>query len=209
MTVFSEVSTYEWLDDNEFAFVIRAPQPLHPGHVLVVSKREVATWFDATHEERLAILDLIDRIKRMLDASEPRPQGYNVCFDAGEAAGQTVMHLHVNVVPRRIVQAPPPRLVPSYALERARELAAQARSNASLILPAGRRARVLGPAEDGGVRIVGPDTGHVERTISQLDLAWALAAEQEGALDVAGVDRVRGTSSPDTAWAIALLRAAR
>lgn len=42
---------------------------------------------------------LLDEVKRALDA-EHRPAGYNVGFSAGSAAGQTVMHLHVHVIPR-------------------------------------------------------------------------------------------------------------
>lgn len=47
-----------------------------------------------------ALFELVDEVKRALDAGEPRPAGYNVGFNAGEAAGQTVMHLHVHVIPR-------------------------------------------------------------------------------------------------------------
>jgi diadenosine tetraphosphate (Ap4A) HIT family hydrolase len=71
-----------------------------PGHTLVVPRRDVATWFDATRAEQLAMLELVDEVKRALDAGTPRPDGYNVGFNAGEAAGQTVMHLHVHVIPR-------------------------------------------------------------------------------------------------------------
>lgn len=69
------------------------------GHALVVPKRVVATWFEATREERIAIMDLIDEVKGRLDA-EHTPDGYNIGINAGEAAGQTVMHLHVHVIPR-------------------------------------------------------------------------------------------------------------
>jgi diadenosine tetraphosphate (Ap4A) HIT family hydrolase len=45
-------------------------------------------------------MELVERVKRDLDGATPRPDGYNVGFNAGEAAGQTVMHLHVHVIPR-------------------------------------------------------------------------------------------------------------
>ena len=59
----------------------------------------MATWFEATREEQLAILELVDEVKAQLDA-ELRPDGYNIGINAGVAAGQTVMHLHVHVIPR-------------------------------------------------------------------------------------------------------------
>lgn len=84
---------------NALAFAIRDGFPVSPGHTLIVPRRLVATWFDATREEQQAILELVDAVRRSLDV-ELRPDGYNVGFNAGAAAGQTVMHLHVHVIPR-------------------------------------------------------------------------------------------------------------
>ena len=58
-----------------------------------------ADWFTATEEERAAVFALIGDVKRQLD-EELAPDGYNVGFNAGAAAGQTVMHLHVHIIPR-------------------------------------------------------------------------------------------------------------
>ena len=90
----------EWLAANELAFAIPDRFPVSPGHALVVPHRLIPTWFDATREERLAILELVDEVKRQLDTREPRPAGYNIGINVGPAAGQTVMHLHVHVIPR-------------------------------------------------------------------------------------------------------------
>lgn len=98
-SVFLEVPATEWVGSNEHAFAFRDRFPVSPGHTLVVSRRVVPDWFSATKEEQLAILALIDDIKAQLDR-ELRPAGYNVGFNAGRAAGQTVMHLHVHVIPR-------------------------------------------------------------------------------------------------------------
>jgi diadenosine tetraphosphate (Ap4A) HIT family hydrolase len=89
----------EWVASNSLAFAIRDLYPVTPGHTLIVPRRLVATWFEATREERLAIFDLLDVVKDRLDA-EFRPDGYNVGFNAGASAGQTIMHLHVHVIPR-------------------------------------------------------------------------------------------------------------
>jgi diadenosine tetraphosphate (Ap4A) HIT family hydrolase len=97
-----------WLASNDLAFAIADPFPVSPGHTLVVTKRVVPTWFEASRYERLAIVDLIEEVKRLLDHRTPAPDGYNVGFNAGAAAGQTVMHLHVHVIPRYAGDVPDP-----------------------------------------------------------------------------------------------------
>jgi len=97
--VFLTVPTSAWVAENDLAFAIRDRFPVSPGHTLVITKRLVPDWFSATRDEQLAVLALIDVVKAALDA-ELGPQGYNVGFNAGAAAGQTVPHLHVHVIPR-------------------------------------------------------------------------------------------------------------
>ena len=108
MSPFSAVAETEWVASNALAFALRDTHPVSPGHTLVITKRVIATWFDATLEERAAIFELVDVVKARLD-TELAPQGYNVGFNAGEAAGQTVMHLHVHVIPRFIGDMDDPR----------------------------------------------------------------------------------------------------
>ncbi len=93
---------------NALAFAVRDAFPVSPGHTLVVPRRLVATWFDATRAEQHALLDLVEVVRRALDA-ERQPDGYNVGFNAGIAAGQTVLHLHVHVIPRYAGDVPDPR----------------------------------------------------------------------------------------------------
>ena len=69
------------------------------GSPLVLPRRHVASWFEATREERASLLELLDKVKVLLD-EECHPNGYNVGFNVGSAAGQTVMHLHVHIIPR-------------------------------------------------------------------------------------------------------------
>ncbi|MEY3012504.1 MAG: hypothetical protein RIT45_1239, partial [Pseudomonadota bacterium] len=108
MSVFLDRPARDHVARNALAFAIRDGFPVSPGHTLVIPFREVATWFDASREEQLAILELIDVVKSQLDA-EYAPAAYNVGFNAGAAAGQTVMHLHVHVIPRFEGDVPDPR----------------------------------------------------------------------------------------------------
>ena len=96
---FLDVPASAWVAHNTLAFAIEDRFPVSPGHTLVIPRRVVATWFEATAEERAALFELVDEVKRLLD-ERLRPDGYNIGINAGEAAGQTVMHLHVHVIPR-------------------------------------------------------------------------------------------------------------
>ena len=75
--------------------------PVTPGHVLLIPKRHVATWFDVTSEERLELIAAID-IARDHILSLYNPDGFNLGVNIGEAAGQTIFHLHLHVIPRYI-----------------------------------------------------------------------------------------------------------
>lgn len=85
--------------DDPLAFAFRDRYPVSPGHTLVVTRRHVPDYFVCSQDERAALLALVERVKAQLDG-ELGPDGYNVGFNAGEAAGQTVMHVHVHVIPR-------------------------------------------------------------------------------------------------------------
>src|ERR1051326_4607954 len=99
MSLFLDAAKSSWIASNDLAFAIRDRFPVTPGHTLIVTRRVVADWFSATSAERLAILDLIDLVKKQL-VEDVHPDGFNVGFNAGTAAGQTVPHLHVHVIPR-------------------------------------------------------------------------------------------------------------
>ena len=73
--------------------------PVSPGHTLVVPRRHVVTYLEATEVETAALWREVDRSIERLTASY-RPDGFNVGVNVGPAAGQTVMHLHLHVIPR-------------------------------------------------------------------------------------------------------------
>nr|WP_144058947.1 DEAD/DEAH box helicase family protein [Rhodopirellula sp. SWK7] len=98
---FLDVSPDEWIASNELAFAIPDGFPVSPGHSLVITRRVVATWFEASSAEQAALMELVSVVKQKLDETlRPKPDGYNVGFNAGSAAGQTVEHVHIHVIPR-------------------------------------------------------------------------------------------------------------
>jgi superfamily II DNA or RNA helicase/diadenosine tetraphosphate (Ap4A) HIT family hydrolase/HKD family nuclease len=73
--------------------------PVSPGHALLIPRRVVPTWFDATAKEQQALTEAITLAKKVIEKKH-QPDGYNIGINAGAAAGQTVFHLHVHVIPR-------------------------------------------------------------------------------------------------------------
>jgi diadenosine tetraphosphate (Ap4A) HIT family hydrolase len=88
--------------------VIRDGFPISPGHTLVIPKRHVASFFELTTEERADLLALLDEAKADLDR-EFSPQGYNIGINDGTAAGQTIGHVHIHLIPRFAGDRPDPR----------------------------------------------------------------------------------------------------
>jgi superfamily II DNA or RNA helicase/diadenosine tetraphosphate (Ap4A) HIT family hydrolase len=105
---FEKVPETDWIASNDLAFAIRDRFPVTEGHTLVVTRRAAPSWFDATTAERAALLELVDQVRRRLDETH-RPDGYNIGVNVGAAAGQTVAHLHLHVIPRYCGDVPDPR----------------------------------------------------------------------------------------------------
>ena len=82
--------------------------PLNPGHVLIVPRRHVASWFETTAAERDEMLRLADDARRIV-AEKHRPNAFNLGINDGPEAGQTVPHLHLHLIPRYSGDVPDPR----------------------------------------------------------------------------------------------------
>lgn len=84
---------------NTLSFARFDKYPVAKGHMLIIPYRHFDNYFDATREEKISIIDLIDEAKSLLD-EKYSPHGYNIGVNVGVPAGQSVMHLHVHVIPR-------------------------------------------------------------------------------------------------------------
>ena len=73
--------------------------PVSKGHALVIPKRKSETYFEMTEKEKTATWLMVERVKDILE-KEYKPDGFNVGFNSEEAAGQTVFHTHIHVIPR-------------------------------------------------------------------------------------------------------------
>ena len=96
---FCSVQADRFVEAGEHAFVVLDAFPVSPGHSLVVSRRYVADIFDLNAAEIAEIMHLIRSVRERIDRTL-QPAAYNVGVNVGRDAGQTVMHVHVHVIPR-------------------------------------------------------------------------------------------------------------
>jgi diadenosine tetraphosphate (Ap4A) HIT family hydrolase len=89
----------EVLLENALAYVRPDNHSLSSGHVLVVPKRHVASFFDMSPEEQSAVLALLAQAQKTIQAQHS-PDGYNIGVNVGKAGGQSRMHVHVHLIPR-------------------------------------------------------------------------------------------------------------
>ena len=85
--------------ENGLIAVYYDEYPVNKGHMLFITKRHCETFFDMTKEEKESMFNLVDEAKIMLD-KEYQPDGYNIGFNCGKTAGQTIMHTHLHLIPR-------------------------------------------------------------------------------------------------------------
>src|SRR4051795_6275498 len=98
-SVFLQIPPTDHIAGNRLSFAIWDRYPVTKGHALVITRREVPDWWAATPEERADVMELVETVKKAIEA-QFSPDGYNVGSNTGDAAGQTVSHLHVHVIPR-------------------------------------------------------------------------------------------------------------
>jgi diadenosine tetraphosphate (Ap4A) HIT family hydrolase len=87
------------ISESDHTFTIRDGFPVSDGHTLIIPKRHVESFFDLRSVEKVDILRALDVAKLALDR-EFSPAGYNIGINDGEAAGQTILHVHVHLIPR-------------------------------------------------------------------------------------------------------------
>lgn len=85
--------------ENDLALAFFDKYPVNKGHMLIIPKRHIADWFEATDEEVLAMNRLLHQAKILLQDTLS-PDGFNIGINVGWDAGQTIFHLHVHLIPR-------------------------------------------------------------------------------------------------------------
>ena len=87
------------LTSNDLAAAFLDAYPLNPGHALIVPRRHESDYFALSEAERRALSFLVDEVRTAIQ-EQHQPDGYNIGLNAGAAAGQTIEHTHIHIIPR-------------------------------------------------------------------------------------------------------------
>ena len=95
--------------ENEFAYASYDSYPVSDFHCLIIPKRHVKDYFEMSDEELLACNDLIKKIKNEILAKDKTVKAFNIGTNAGKISGQSIMHCHIHLIPRRKGDVEDPR----------------------------------------------------------------------------------------------------
>ena len=87
--------------ENDLAYASYDPYPVSDHHCLIIPKRHIKDYFDMTNDELIACNDLIQIVKNEILSKDINVKGFNVGTNAGKIAGQSIMHCHIHLIPRR------------------------------------------------------------------------------------------------------------
>ena len=90
-------------------FAIKDNYPVSKGHHLIIPFRHTENYFSMTDKERADATVLLKALKATLEEEDPTISGFNIGMNSGKTAGQTVMHSHIHLIPRRKEDTPKPR----------------------------------------------------------------------------------------------------
>ena len=99
--LFCNVKKKDIIFDNNYAYVSFDSYPVSKFHSLIFPKRHIENFFELNDNELLACNDLINKIKNKVQADDKTIKGFNIGSNLGKVAGQSIMHCHIHLIPRR------------------------------------------------------------------------------------------------------------
>ena len=87
--------------ENDLAYASYDSYPVSDHHCLIIPKRHIRDYFDMTNDELIACYDLMQIIKNEILEKDNTVKGFNIGTNAGKIAGQSIMHCHIHLIPRR------------------------------------------------------------------------------------------------------------
>ena len=87
--------------ENELAYASYDSYPVSNMHCLIIPKRHVKDYFDLTDAEVIACNMMIKNIKKEIEFKDPKVKGFNIGTNVGKISGQSILHCHIHLIPRR------------------------------------------------------------------------------------------------------------
>ena len=99
--IFCRIKSTEIIFQNEYAYASFDTYPVSKFHCLIFPKRHISNFFELNDSELLACNELIKKIKNKIENEDKSIQGFNIGSNAGKISGQSIMHCHIHLIPRR------------------------------------------------------------------------------------------------------------
>ena len=99
--LFCNIPSSDYIFENNLAFSTFDSYPVSKYHALIIPKRHVENYFDMSEEEVLSCNQLIKKMKNKIQELDSTVDGFNIGTNSGKLAGQSIMHCHIHLIPRR------------------------------------------------------------------------------------------------------------
>ena len=99
--LFCNIKESGLVDENELAYASYDSFPVTDQHCLIIPKRHIENYFNLTEEEVIACYQLIKKMKKKIKNNDQTVKGFNIGSNSGKVAGQSIMHCHIHLIPRR------------------------------------------------------------------------------------------------------------
>ena len=99
--LFCNIKESSFAEENDLAYASYDTYPVTDYHCLIIPKRHIKDYFDLTQEEIIACDKLIKKIKKKNEIKDKSVKGFNIGTNSGKVAGQSIMHSHIHLIPRR------------------------------------------------------------------------------------------------------------
>ena len=107
--LFCKIEKSKIVSENDLFIVVRDNYPVTELHTLIISKRHTASYFELEDSEKISLIKTLDKQKSLLLQSDSTIKGFNIGINDGVEAGQTIMHFHAHLIPRRTGDVQNPR----------------------------------------------------------------------------------------------------
>jgi len=100
--LFCNTEDSSFANQNELAYASYDTYPVSKYHCLIIPKRHIKDFFELTNEELVACNDLIRKVKDEVLKKDPNIDGFNLGTNIGKVSGQSILHCHFHLIPRRL-----------------------------------------------------------------------------------------------------------